>query len=172
MNFHHHHHTNSMSVIPQLLFTWFWQNFKGLFLRPFLTGHNCPVNICPGNICPFLNPFLSIILWQKLFDTNFMSANFFWTKLFQTQIFFGQQFFLHPNSFLIPKTFSDQKLFWIQNFSEPKFIFHPNYQPTILMAILGSYKTAMIQKHINGFWHLSNIISDETYIKLYCNCCV
>ena len=50
---HHppHHHTNSMSVISQLLLTRFWWNFKRRFMGLSWTDFNCCSNICPGNIC-------------------------------------------------------------------------------------------------------------------------
>ena len=46
------HHTNSKSVISQLLLTRFEPNFKGRFLGPYWTDFNCSSNICKGNICP------------------------------------------------------------------------------------------------------------------------
>ena len=54
----HHHYTNSMSAISQLLLTRFWPNFKLRFLGTTRTDFNChidicPCNICPGNICPY-----------------------------------------------------------------------------------------------------------------------
>ena len=59
----HPTHTNSMSVIFQLLLTRFWPNFKRRFLGLSWTDFNCssnicwgiicPGNICPGNICPY-----------------------------------------------------------------------------------------------------------------------
>ena len=45
------HHTNSMSVISQLLLTQFWPNFKDSFLGLSWTDSNCHSDICPGNIC-------------------------------------------------------------------------------------------------------------------------
>ena len=64
MTLHHHHPppptttANSMSVISQLLLTWFWRNFTGSFLGAYRTDSNyqvdiCLCNICPGNICPY-----------------------------------------------------------------------------------------------------------------------
>ena len=46
------HHTNSMSVISQLLFTRFSLNFNGGFLGTSRTSTNCYGDICAGNTCP------------------------------------------------------------------------------------------------------------------------
>ena len=47
-----------ISGIFQLLLTWFSWNFKGSFLKPYLTDADyqvdiCPCNICQGDICPY-----------------------------------------------------------------------------------------------------------------------
>ena len=45
------HHTNSKSVISQLLLTRFEPNFKGRFLGPYWTDLYLLCDICQGNIC-------------------------------------------------------------------------------------------------------------------------
>ena len=53
-----HHHTNSESMISQLLLTRFWPNFKDRFLGLSWTDSNSqgdifPGNSCQGDICPY-----------------------------------------------------------------------------------------------------------------------
>ena len=75
------HHTNSMSLISQLLLTRFWPNFKDRFLGLSWTDSNCHSDICPGNICqgdicpyqeylscywPDFDQSLKVVFWDHL----------------------------------------------------------------------------------------------------------
>ena len=67
----------SISGISQFLLTWFWWNFKGIFIGTSKTDSNCHGDICPGNICPgsiFLVTFVHIRSISDVTDT-------IWTKL-------------------------------------------------------------------------------------------
>ena len=69
---HPPHHTNSMSVISQVLLTQFWWNFKYRFLGTSRTYSNCHGYICPGNICPH-----NICPYQE-YQYKFWYRKFYW----------------------------------------------------------------------------------------------
>ena len=93
-------HTNSMSVISQLLLTRLWPNFKGRILGPCLKDANChgdlcPGNICPGDICPYQQYFSCY--WSN-FDQTFWTQ-LLWTKMFLNKISLDPNFFRTQNFF-------------------------------------------------------------------------
>ena len=148
------HHTNSKSVISQLLLTRFEPNFKGRFLGPYWTDLYCLCDICQGNIChgdicPYqeylicywsdFDQTLKVVSWDHLLQmpivmVTFIQATFVLATFVQirnvsavTDLILTKFFGANILSALILLDKLCPKLFWNQKFVGTQHFLDPTF---------------------------------------------
>ena len=101
----------STSAISHLLLTQFLPNFKGRFLRPYLTDANCQGDISPGYICPYWTGPVNKEFWPEHFQ---LIRNYWPQRLRSIRIYWPEQFQSIRNYW--PEQFWSITSYWSEGF--------------------------------------------------------